>query len=145
MADEWTAEEIKRSRKIESDLFDLANEYLIAHYGTGTPWRGDESEADLIGMELAARAGYDPRAGISLWQKMSAAAQGAPPQWLSTHPASTTRIADMKKQMDRVLPLYARATGQSLQSLKTYDSNLKHVRSSLIGAPPPAQAPAAQW
>lgn len=46
MADEWTAEEIKRSRKIESDLFDLANEYLIAHYGTGTPWRGDESEAE---------------------------------------------------------------------------------------------------
>ncbi len=58
---------------------------------------------------------------------------------------TATRIADMKKQMDRVLPLYARATGQSLQSLKTYDSNLKHVRSSLIGAPPPAQAPAAQW
>ena len=107
--------------------------------------RGDESEADLIGMELAARAGHDPRAGISLWEKMSAAAQGAPPQWLSTHPASTTRIADMKKQMDRVLPLYARATGQSLQSLKAYDSNLKHVRSSLIGTQPPPKAPAAQW
>ena len=107
--------------------------------------RGDESEADLIGMELAARAGYDPRAGISLWQKMSAAAQGAPPQWLSTHPASATRIADMKKQMNRVLPLYARTTGQTVQGLRPYDSNLPLVRNSLIGAPPPPQAPAAQW
>jgi predicted Zn-dependent protease len=107
--------------------------------------RGDESEADLIGMDLAARAGYDPRAGVSLWQKMSAAAQGAPPQWMSTHPASTTRIADMRKQMERVLPLYARATGQSVSGLKPYDSNLPHVRNSLIDAPPPKAEPAARW
>ena len=107
--------------------------------------RGDESEADLIGMELAARAGYDPRAGISLWEKMTAAAKGAPPQWLSTHPASTTRIADMQKQMARVLPLYARATGQTLKGLQAYDTNLPHVRKTLIGAPPPPQEPAARW
>lgn len=48
--------------------------------------RDDETEADLVGMEIAARAGYDPRAGVTLWQKMSAANKGAPPQWLSTHP-----------------------------------------------------------
>ena len=107
--------------------------------------RGDESEADLIGMDLAARAGYDPRAGVSLWQKMSAAAQGAPPQWLSTHPASTTRIADMRKQMERVLPLFARATGQTVSGLRPYDSNLPQVRNSLIGAPPPKEEPAARW
>lgn len=107
--------------------------------------RGDESEADLIGMELAARAGYDPRAGVSLWQKMSAAAQGSPPQWMSTHPASTTRIADMRKQMERVLPLFARATGQTVDGLKPYDSNLPRVRNTLIGAPPPKQEPAARW
>jgi predicted Zn-dependent protease len=82
--------------------------------------RGDESEADLIGMELAARAGYDPRAGITLWQKMSAAAKRAPPQWLSTHPASAKRVADMKSQMDRVLPLYARATNRDLSALPAY-------------------------
>jgi predicted Zn-dependent protease len=87
--------------------------------------RGDESEADLIGMELAARAGYDPRAGITLWQKMSAAAKRAPPQWLSTHPASVKRVADMKAQMNRVLPLYARATNRNLKNLPAYRSSLE--------------------
>lgn len=71
--------------------------------------REDESEADLVGMELAARAGYDPRAGISLWQKMSAANKGAPPQWMSTHPASATRIQDIQANLPKVLPLYDRA------------------------------------
>jgi len=71
--------------------------------------REDESEADLVGMEIAARAGYDPRAGISLWEKMGAANQGAPPQWLSTHPASGTRIADMRAALPDVMPLYERA------------------------------------
>ena len=54
--------------------------------------RADEKEADLVGMELAARAGYNPAAGISLWEKMSAASKGAPPQWMSTHPSGETRI-----------------------------------------------------
>ncbi len=71
--------------------------------------REDESEADLVGMELAARAGYDPRSGVTLWQKMSAANKGGPPQWLSTHPSGKTRIADIEKNLPRVLPLYERA------------------------------------
>jgi len=71
--------------------------------------REDESEADLVGMELAARAGFDPRAGVTLWQKMSAANKGGPPQWLSTHPSGKTRIADIEKNLPRVLPLYERA------------------------------------
>jgi predicted Zn-dependent protease len=96
--------------------------------------RGDESEADLIGMELAARAGYDPRAGITLWQKMSSAAKRAPPQWLSTHPASARRVADMKSQMDRVLPLYARATNQDPKSLPPYPTT-----------PDGRRPPGAQW
>lgn len=71
--------------------------------------RSDESEADLVGMELAARAGFDPRAGITLWQKMGAANKGAPPQWLSTHPAGSTRIADIEANLPKVMPLYLRA------------------------------------
>ena len=71
--------------------------------------REDESEADLVGMELAARAGFDPRAGVSLWQKMSAASKGAPPQWLSTHPSGRTRIADIEANLPKVMPLYERA------------------------------------
>ncbi len=71
--------------------------------------RSDESEADLVGMELAARAGYDPRAGVTLWQKMGAANKNAPPQWLSTHPSGSTRIADIEANLPRVMPLYQRA------------------------------------
>ena len=71
--------------------------------------RSNESEADLVGMEIAARAGFDPRAGVTLWQKMSAANKGAPPQWLSTHPSGSSRIAEIEKNLPRVLPLYERA------------------------------------
>jgi predicted Zn-dependent protease len=71
--------------------------------------RGDESEADLVGLELAARAGYDPRAGLTLWRKMSAASKGAPPQWLSTHPSGQRRIAEIEQNLPKVLPLYEKA------------------------------------
>ncbi len=72
--------------------------------------RQDESEADLVGMELAARAGYNPRAAVSLWQKMGAANKGAPPQFLSTHPSGPSRIADIEKNLPKVLPLYTRVS-----------------------------------
>lgn len=75
--------------------------------------REDESEADLVGMELAARAGFDPRAGVTLWQKMSQANQGGPPQWLSTHPSGARRIADIEANLPRVMPLYERSSKTS--------------------------------
>lgn len=71
--------------------------------------RSDETQADLIGLELAARAGYDPRAGITLWEKMSKASQGAPPQWLSTHPSGETRIQTIKQHIPEVIGLYEKA------------------------------------
>ncbi|SFZ70362.1 M48 family metallopeptidase [Chitinimonas taiwanensis] len=71
--------------------------------------RQNESEADAMGIELAARAGYDPAAAISLWQKMSAAAKGQPPQFLSTHPSNETRISDLQANIPKVLPLYQAA------------------------------------
>ena len=71
--------------------------------------REDETEADLVGMELAARAGYDPRSGVTLWQKMSAANKGAPPQWLSTHPSGSSRIKEIEANLNKVMPLYEKS------------------------------------
>ncbi len=72
--------------------------------------RNDESEADRIGLELSARAGYDPRAGISLWQKMMSASQGGePPEFLSSHPAGASRVQQIQELLPIVLPLYAGA------------------------------------
>lgn len=71
--------------------------------------RDDESEADRGGMDLAARAGYDPRAGLSLWRKMESSSHGSPPQWLSTHPAGASRISQIQSQLAAVTPVYARA------------------------------------
>jgi predicted Zn-dependent protease len=71
--------------------------------------RENEQEADRIGVELAARADYDPRAAVSLWQKMAAISGGQPPQWLSTHPSHETRIRDLQDYAQRVLPLYEKA------------------------------------
>jgi len=80
--------------------------------------RDDESEADLVGMELAARAGYDPRSGVVLWQKMGAATGGGGDaggvgsklaEYGSTHPQGPTRIRDIQANLPKVMPLYERA------------------------------------
>ncbi|HWI35871.1 MAG TPA: M48 family metallopeptidase [Burkholderiales bacterium] len=72
--------------------------------------RGMEKEADDIGVELAARAGYNPQAAVSLWQKMEKVAGGnEPPKFLSTHPPSADRIADLQNQVKKVMPLYQQA------------------------------------
>ena len=69
-----------------------------------------ETEADRMGVELAARAGYDPRAAIALWQKMAKlSGGGAPPALLSTHPSNEARIKDLEVFSQRVLPLYEQA------------------------------------
>lgn len=72
--------------------------------------RDDEREADALGLLLAARAGYDPRAGVSLWQKMAQASSGrAPPAWLSTHPAGPDRIREIERRLPRAQPEFERA------------------------------------
>ncbi|MGB8694340.1 MAG: M48 family metallopeptidase [Steroidobacteraceae bacterium] len=72
--------------------------------------RVQEAEADRIGLELMARAGYDPHAALTLWQKMAQAGGGSTPAFLSTHPSSSTRQADLTALLPRVLPLYAAAS-----------------------------------
>lgn len=72
--------------------------------------RENEQEADVIGVELMARAGYDPRAALSLWQKMGqATGGGGPPEFLSTHPSGATRLRDLQAYVDKVMPLYLAA------------------------------------
>lgn len=71
--------------------------------------REDEVEADRIGVELAARAGYDPHAAVTLWQKMGQVGGSAPPQFLSTHPSPQNRQKDLTAYAERVMPLYEAA------------------------------------
>jgi predicted Zn-dependent protease len=82
--------------------------------------RDDEREADLIGLDLAARAGFDPRAGIVLWQKMGALNQREPLALLSTHPGGQERITQIQQHLNVLLPLYARAKGSSVDKLPPY-------------------------
>jgi predicted Zn-dependent protease len=70
--------------------------------------RAQESEADVIGLDLMARAGFDPRQGPELWENM-AKLGGSPPEILSTHPSSTSRIASLRERAKTALPLYERA------------------------------------
>ena len=89
-----------------SDLAGVAYRSLIATRFSRT----DESEADRMGLELTARAGYDPRAGVSLWQKMRKASGGAsPPEFLSSHPADSSRVREIEALLPTVMPLYAAA------------------------------------
>jgi predicted Zn-dependent protease len=76
--------------------------------------RAQESEADLIGLDNMARAGFDPRESITLWQNMAKAGGGAPPEFLSTHPSHGTRVEDLNKRMPDAMRLYdaARVAGR---------------------------------
>lgn len=87
---------------------------LGAQYGVLLPFgRTQESEADVIGLDYMARAGFDPQGAVTLWQNMQATEKGSPPEFLSTHPAHDTRIRNLEKRMPSALALYqeARAKG----------------------------------
>lgn len=82
---------------------------LTSQYGVALPWsRMQESEADEMGLLISADAGYDPRAAVTLWQRM-AAQSGGPPEFLSTHPSENTRIARLQKLMPRALGVWEAA------------------------------------
>lgn len=89
------------------------HDLILAGYGLASAGgmlafsRSHESEADYIGIRYAARAGYDPRAAITFWQKMEKQSKGGRiPVFLSTHPSHDRRISDLQRWMPEVLPLY---------------------------------------
>lgn len=71
--------------------------------------RTSESEADRIGIELAAKAGYDPRAAVTLWQKMAQVGGANPPEFLSTHPSPANRQENLRKLAEQMMPYYEQA------------------------------------
>ncbi|MFZ2314015.1 MAG: M48 family metallopeptidase [Methylobacter sp.] len=88
-----------------------------AQYGILMPYsRVHESEADMIGVDLMARAGFDPRQSIGLWQKMERASQGRNPiEFMSTHPSHATRIQDLENHMPQAMGLFQQAQSQGKQ------------------------------
>ncbi len=91
---------------------------LGAEYGVMLPYsREHESEADIIGLELMAKAGFDPHQSVNLWQKMEQASQGGqqPVEFMSTHPAHGTRIQNLQQHMNNALQLQQQAIGKGLQ------------------------------
>jgi Zn-dependent protease with chaperone function len=74
--------------------------------------RDDESEADLVGLEIAARAGYRPEASVELWKKMLAASSGKGPEFMSTHPSGANRIQELEANLPKVQHLYEQARQQ---------------------------------
>lgn len=105
MATQFGAALISAGTGLPPDAIGAGAQYLVL-----LPFsRGDESEADILGMDLMARAGFDPAQAITLWQNMSKQAGEAPPELLSTHPSNSTRIADLQRNLPKDMPIYQQA------------------------------------
>jgi predicted Zn-dependent protease len=105
--------------RVTNTVTDAAGQMLVLKFS-----RDDEREADLVGLDLAARAGYDPRAGIALWRKMAALNRREPVELFSTHPLGDERIMQIQNHMNLLLPLYARTKGTSVDKLPPYTTNV---------------------
>ncbi|WP_290525276.1 M48 family metallopeptidase [Alcanivorax sp.] len=89
---------------------------LGAEYGVTLPFsRKHEAEADIVGLQLMANAGFDPRESVNLWINMAASNGGEPPEFMSTHPSNETRINGLQSKLPEVMPLYnkAKAAGRN--------------------------------
>lgn len=100
---------------LSQNLANMASEYVLI-----LPFsRTMEAESDIIGMELMARAGYNPESAINIWRKMSELNNGeAPAEFLSTHPSDTTRIANLEKELPKVMPLYEAKKGATTRKAR---------------------------
>ncbi len=77
--------------------------------------RADETDADLVGLDIAARAGFNPESSITLWQKMRKYNKVSQPEWLSTHPTDSDRIEDIRKSLFAVMPIYKKALEKKME------------------------------
>lgn len=90
----------------------------LANYGFILPFsRKHESEADYVGLLLAAQAGYDPREAVHVWERMEAAGGGQPSEFLSTHPSHGTRIKQLEEHMPEALDVYQKAPHAAVAEL----------------------------
>jgi predicted Zn-dependent protease len=103
---------VAASGVLSGDLMGLMG--VGAQVGIILPFgRAQERESDLIGLDLMAQAGFDPRQSVDLWENMGASRSGqAPPEFLSTHPADSTRIAALRERMPHALDLYEKARAE---------------------------------
>ncbi|MBU9579972.1 M48 family metallopeptidase [Ralstonia mannitolilytica] len=105
----------------DTDLGEGAKMHLLAFS------RAEETEADLVGMDIASRAGYDPRAALTLWQKMGSIGGAEQKQFLSTHPSGRTRMAVLSRHLPETLPLFAEALHMPMGRLPEYRSNMQYL------------------
>jgi predicted Zn-dependent protease len=80
----------------------------------------DETEADVIGSEIASRAGYDPRAAVTLWKKIDFRTRRSDNGFIWMHPFGPARLQDLMKRLPDMMPLYAKAIGKTVDQLPTY-------------------------
>ncbi|WP_367619748.1 M48 family metallopeptidase [Caballeronia sp. SEWSISQ10-4 2] len=100
---------------ISSTTLGIGEQLLAMRY---TP--ADETEADVIGSEIASRAGYDPRAAVTLWKKIDARTRRTPNGFIWMHPFGAARVHDLMKRLPDMMPLYAKAIGKTVDQLPNY-------------------------
>lgn len=98
------------SQDAQTQSMVMAGLGLGVQYGVLMPYgRAHEREADIIGQDLMAQAGFDPRAAVKLWKNMAKASGGSPPEFMSTHPSHETRINKLTDNLTKTLPLYKKS------------------------------------
>lgn len=96
---------------VNGDLVGMAtNAFILLPFS-----RSHETEADLLGLDLMASAGFDPRQALVLWQNMARAGGSKPPEFMSTHPSDETRLRNLSERLNIAMPLYEQAKAQGLR------------------------------